>query len=148
MSTIGWTLVGVIASALVIAGGVVLFNDVIGGAIGGRKTLERARRLLVVSLGEGTESAAAEWRDRHVATHPDVECTLERPAGGTDYAVFQATERAINKYNPDAVVWVLPAHDRHSHESAYAAARRELTIPMDAVYVDAPTRARVREHEA
>lgn len=137
METAGWIVVVAIVVVLFVVAVIVLFADSLSGAIGGRKTLERARRLLIFSVDAVTEEAGRDWIRNHIASHPDVICVTARSSEPSGYVVFQDVQREIEQHHPDAVVWMLPDSERHAHESPYATAKRELTVPMDAVWIPA-----------
>ena len=122
---------------LVIIAFSMLFADALRGAIGGRRTLERARRLLVVSIDDATERAARGWIERFRADHPATRCVPLRVGDGSDGDTYIAVQQEIEKTDPDGVVWALHESSRHSEEGPYAMARRELELPMDAIYVPA-----------
>ena len=124
-----------IAVLLVVIALCVLFADTLRGAIGGRQTLERARLLMVVSTDDQTERAARDWIERFTIDHPGSRCLPLRVDAGDDGEIYMAVQQKIAVSSPDALVWALPEGRKHSEEGPYAMAKRELSIPMDAIYV-------------
>lgn len=133
--TIGLIIGAVILLAIVAV--VLLSTDVLKGDIGGRHTLERARKLLVVSTDDATKARGADWAAHHAETHADVKIVpLDASQVQGDFNVYLHVQEAINAEQPDAVVWVLHGDEgRHPEEGPYAMAKRELGVPMDAIVV-------------
>jgi hypothetical protein len=131
--------IGLIVGAVIVLGAIALIllsSDVVKGNIGGRHTLERARKLLVVSADEPTRARGDDWSAHHAEKHPDVEIVpLDVSGADGDFAAYLAVQEAINAQKPDGLIWVLhTGESRHAEEGPYAMAKRELNIPMDAIF--------------
>jgi nucleotide-binding universal stress UspA family protein len=130
-----WVGIALVVGGLVAVALVILAADVARGDVGGgRHTMQRARRILVVATDEETTAEADRWIEQQRGEHPQLQCfVLTQPEG---QALFMAIEDVIDRERPDAVVMA-----RHSGEhtstlsGTYARLRDELRVPVDAIYV-------------
>lgn len=137
MDTIAWIAIAVVFVLLLIIAGSFLTADVMRGAVDGHGTLERARVLLIVSTDDPTQAEARRWIENHNASHPDARCVPVHSTAGEEFDVYQDFQKALAEHSPDVVVWALHSDEHHSHETAFAMAKRELTVPIDAIYASA-----------
>lgn len=121
----GWLLLALILVAFVVVALAILATDVARGDVGGgRHTMERARRLLVVATDDGGER----WVDRHQAEHPRHQYfVLAEP---DEDKLFLAVHEAIDRERPDAVVL---AGDGVAIEAVHGALKEEGAVPVDRV---------------
>jgi hypothetical protein len=135
----GWPLVllgFVVGSLAVIAIGV-LFFDVKRGAVGGgRATLARARRFLVVCSDPATETEAERWAAARRREAPGAECIVLRGPSDDEDALFYMVEEAVERERPDAIVVVrrAAAHSR-ALAGAYGRIKEEIDLPVDSINV-------------
>jgi hypothetical protein len=130
-----WLGIALVVIGLIAVAVVVLAADVARGDVGGgRHTLERARRILVVATDEQTTTGADRWVREQRREHPELQCfVLAEPDG---QGLFMAIEDVIDRERPDAVVMARHASERPSVlEGTYARLKDELRIPVDAIYV-------------
>ena len=132
-----WLAFGMIIGVLVIVAVAVLISDIARGDVGGgRHTMARARRLLVVATDPETTRGAERWIDEQRAEHPDRQFFLLDDTEGED--LFLAVNNAIERERPDAVV--VARRDDESHallSGLYGALKEDATVPVDAIYVGA-----------
>jgi hypothetical protein len=131
----GWLAMGLVLIGLVGVAAVVLVFDVLRGDVGGgRHTLARARRLLVVATDERTESGAEDWIAQQRAERPDLQCFLLSAPEGQQ--LFMAIEAAIDGQRPDAIVMARHAGESHwAHEGTFGRLKEEQRVPVDAIFV-------------
>ena len=136
----GFLAIGLVVIGLAGVAAVVLMFDVLRGDVGGgRHTLARARRVLVVATDERTEAGAEAWIDAQRAERPDLQIfTLTAPEG---QELFMAIEEAIAGDRPDAIVMARHARERHAEEGTYARLKQEGRVPVDSIFVEEEARA-------
>jgi hypothetical protein len=130
-----WLTLGLFVIALVVVAAAVLVTDVARGDVGGgRHTMARARRLLVVSTDEQTAAGADRWIDEQHADRPHMQFfVLEGP---DDQALYEAVHGAIERDRPDAIV--IARHEEESHTvltGLYGRLKEDVPIPVDAIYI-------------
>ena len=128
--------IGLVAIGLIGVAAVILTFDIARGDVGGgRHTLERARRLLVVATDAETLVAAERWVEEQREQHPELRCFVLRHEGHR--GLLKRTQEAIARENPDAIV-VMRHEDSEDPEAlkrAYESLKEDLSVPVDAVYV-------------
>jgi hypothetical protein len=137
----GWLAIGLILIGLVGVAAVVLVFDVLRGDVGGgRHTLARARRLLVVATDGPTEAGAEEWIATQRAGRPGLQCFLLTAPEGQE--LFMAIEEAIDGQRPDAIVMARHAGESHwAHEGTFGRLKEEQRVPVDAIFVGEEAKA-------
>lgn len=132
-----WLAIGLIVAGLVVVAIAILITDVARGDVGGgRHTMERARRLLVVATDPDTTRGAERWIAEQRSAHPDRQFFLLDDTEGDD--LFLAVSNAIERERPDAVVVARRDEESHSMLSGlYGALKEDATVPVDAIYVGA-----------
>jgi hypothetical protein len=132
----GWLALGMFVIALIAVALIILALDVARGDVGGgRHTMERARRLLVVSTDEETARGAETWMDRQLVEHPRMQCFVL--TGADDQESYLDIQEAIEQHRPDAVVVARHQQDSHtSLDGLYGRLKEDLHIPVDAIYVE------------
>ena len=135
----GWLAIGLVVIGLVAVALAVLATDVARGDVGGgRHTMERARRLLVVATDEQTQAGAERWIDAQRREHPDRQFFILADPEGQE--LYMSVQDAIERERPDAVVMARHRDDPHwSHEGVYGRLKEELSVPIDAIYVGGET---------
>lgn len=131
---IGLVGIGLVGVALII----LAFDIARGDVGGGHGTLERARRLLVISTDPSTAQGAGRWIEEQRRDHPRLQCFVLE--GSEDQESYLAAQEAIERNRPDAVV-VARSHDA-SHttlDGIYGRLKEDLHIPVDAIYVEGDT---------
>ncbi len=130
----GWLAIGLIVIGLVGVAAVVLAFDVLRVDVGGgRATLARARRLLVVATDPETEAGAAGWIEQQRGERPDLQCFVLTAPEGQD--LWIAVDDAIENDRPDAIVMVRHAAERHREEGTFGRLKQEGRIPVDSVFI-------------
>lgn len=131
----GWLAIGLVVIGLASVAAAVLAFDVARGDVGGgRHTMERARRLLVVATDDATRHGAERWIEAQRSEHPDRQFFVLDDA--EDQELYMAVQDAIERERPDAIVVT-----RHSGESRsaltglYGRLKEDLLLPVDAIYV-------------
>jgi hypothetical protein len=130
----GWAVIGLVVAGLILTALFVLLSDIARGDVGGgRHTMARARRLLVVATDDRTGAEADRWVEAQRRERPELQCfvLVERDSEG----LFQDVQGVIEREHPDAIVMVRNEADRHNETGTYARLREQLSIPIDAVYV-------------
>lgn len=126
---------GLVVIGLVVVALVVLAFDVARGDIGGgRHTLSRARRLLIVATDERTRRGADAWIEEQRKEHPKMQCFMLMGEDGQE--LFMDVQAAVERERPDAVV--IARHEEESHlmlEGTYGRLKEDLHVPVDAIYV-------------
>jgi hypothetical protein len=131
----GWVAIALVVAGLVSVAVAILISDVLRGDVGGgRHTMERARRLLVVATDDRTAVRADEWVAEQRRERPRLQCfVLVKPEG---QELFEAVEDAIERESPDAMVMVRHESERDSdHIDTYTRIREQGLLPVDAIYV-------------
>jgi hypothetical protein len=134
----GWLAIGLVVIGLVAVAITILAFDVARGDVGGgRHTLARARRLLVVATDDATERAADRWVSEQRSEHPGLQCfVLAMP---DDQELFMAIQDVIEREHPDALVMV-----RHEEQQGltgtYGRLKEQLSMPIDTIDVPAGDR--------
>lgn len=131
----GWLVIAFTIAGLVIVAVAVLITDVARGDVGGgRHTLERARRLLVVATDDETHREAERWMDEQTAERPDMQFfLLVEPEG---QGLYLAVEEAIERDRPDAVVMARHADDSHTTlAGTFGRLKEDMRVPVDAIYI-------------
>lgn len=136
-----WLALGMFIIALVVVALIILAMDVARGDVGGgRHTMERARRLLVVSTDATTARGAEAWMDSQLVEHPRMQCFVL--AGADDQESYLDIQEAIAQHRPDAVVVARHHEDSHTTlDGLYGRLKEDLEIPVDAIYVEGGTGA-------
>jgi hypothetical protein len=132
-----WLGISLVVAGLAAVALIVLAADIARGDVGGgRHTLERARRILVVATDEETTAGADRWVREQRAAHPELQCFVLAESEGQD--LYMAVEEVIDRERPDAVVMARHAREHSAAlEGTYARLRDELRVPVDAIYVAA-----------
>lgn len=119
---------------LVVVAGVVLIFDLSRGDVGGgRHTLARARRILVVATDAETEACAENWITRQRAERDDLQCFLLVQPDGEP--LYSGIHDVLDRERTDAIVFSRH-HDEHdSHADTLARLREEGTGPIDLIFV-------------
>ena len=130
----GWAALGLLVAGLIVIALIVLAGDVLRGDVGGRHTMARARRLLVVATDTPTEAGAERWIAEQHAERPDLQFFVVRESDGAE--LWAAIQEAISYEHPDAIVFA--RHDEEPHavlDGVYGRLKEEHTLPVDAIYV-------------
>jgi hypothetical protein len=136
---------GFVAIGLVIAGLVgvliiILIFDFSRGDIGGRHTLARARRILVVATDDATAARAEAWIEAERSERPDLQCFLLVEGDGEE--LYQRVHHALESEAPDTIVMVRHAAERHdAHTGTYARLHDEGVGPIDCIYLEEAVKA-------
>ncbi len=130
----GWLAIGLVTIGLMAVAGVVLLFDLSRGDIGGgRHTLARARRILVVATDAETEAYAESWISDQRAERSDLQCFLLVEADGEP--LFERIHETIDGAHTDAIVFTRHHAERDSHSDTLARLREEGTGPIDLIFV-------------
>lgn len=131
----GWLEIGLVVIGLTGVAAIVLLFDVLRGDVGGgRHTLARARRLLVVATDDVTETGAEAWIEEQRAERRDVQCFVLIEREGQE--LFMRIQDALERDRPDAIVMVRHAGESHwAHEGTYGRLKEEQPVPVDAIFV-------------
>ena len=131
----GWLAIGLLVIGLAGVAAVVLVFDILRGDVGGgRHTLARARRMLVVATDPGTEAGAEEWIAEQRAQRPDLQFFLLTAPESQE--LFVAVEEVLDRERPDAIVMARHAGESHwAHEGTFGRLKEELRVPVDAIFV-------------
>ena len=113
---------------------VMLIFDYARGDIGGRHTLARSRRILVVATDGATADRAEEWVAEERIERPDLQCfVLVEPEGE---GLYQGIHDVLDREAPDTIVYVRHAEEKdHGHSGTIARLRDEGVGPIDSIYV-------------
>jgi len=132
----GFLAIGLVAGGLIAVALVILAADVARGDVGGgRHTMARARRVLVVSTDQRTSVAAESWIDEQRRENPQMQCFVL--AGADDQETFMAIQDAVERHRPDAVVVSRHPEDSHSTlDGLFGRVKEDLHIPVDAIYLE------------
>ena len=136
----GWLAIGLIVIGLLVVALAVLGFDISRGDVGGRHTMARARRLLVIATDEETGRAADRWVGEQRAERPEMQCfVLVEPDG---QELFMAVQSAIERESPDALVVVeREADERDHHNVTIERIREQFTLPIDTVHANGSSEA-------
>lgn len=129
-----WLGIALVVGGLAAVAIAILLVDVVRGDVGGgRHTLERARRLLVVATDAETTAEADRWVQGQRGEHPDLQCfVLSRP---DDQNLYMEIEELIDRESPDAILMVRRPDDGHGLAGTYGRLKEELRVPVDAIYL-------------
>ena len=131
----GWLAIGLLVIGLAAVAAVILIGDIVRGDVGGgRHTMERARRLLVVATDAQTRGGAERWIEEQRREHPDRQFLVLVDTEGQE--LFEAVQDAIERERPDAIV--VTRHDEESHSTLsgiYGRLKEDSPLPIDAIYV-------------
>jgi hypothetical protein len=130
----GWLAIGLVVIGMVGVALTVLIFDIARGDVGGRHTLARARRLLVIATDAETGERADRWVGEQRAERPELQCfVLVEPDG---QELFMSVQDVIERDSPDAIVMVRHEEDRHQAiQSTYGRLKEQFSIPIDTIYV-------------
>jgi hypothetical protein len=130
-----WLAIGLLAAGLVAVAAVMLIADIARGDVGGgRHTMERARRLLIIATDDETRDGAERWIDEQRVEHPERQYLVLADAEGQD--LYMAVQDAIERERPDVIV--VTRHDEDSHSmmsGVYGRLKEDAPVPVDAIYV-------------
>lgn len=135
----GWVAIGLVLAGLIGVAVVVLIFDVARGDIGGRHTLARSRRILVVATDDGTHQRAESWIAEQRAEREDLQCFLLVEHEGE--LLYQGIHDVMDRERPDSIVMVRHAGDHAEHEGTLARLREEGVGPIDSILVEEGARA-------
>ena len=129
---IGLVVIGLVAVALAVLG----FDIARGDVGGGRHTMARARRLLVIATDERTGDQADGWVSEQRSERPELQCfVLVEPDG---QGLFMAIQDVIDREHPDALVFVRQEGERHGEPgTTYERIKEQYSLPIDTIYVPA-----------
>jgi hypothetical protein len=130
----GWLAIGLVVIGLLGVALVVLIFDVARGDIGGRHTLARARRILIVATDGSTADRAEEWVAKERIERPGLQCfVLVEPEGE---GLYRGIHDVIDRERPDSIVMVRRASERHEeHTGTLARLHDEGVGPIDSIFV-------------
>jgi hypothetical protein len=129
-----WVAIALIIAGLIGVAVVMLIFDVLRGDIGGRHTLSRARRILVVATDGPTADRAEEWVAAERIERPDLQCfVIVEPEGE---GLYQSIHDALDREGADSIVFVRKASERHEeHTGTLARLHDEGVGPIDTIFV-------------
>lgn len=136
-----WLAFGMIIGVLVIVAVAVLISDIARGDVGGgRHTMARAQRLLVVAESPALIAGAEPWITEQRAENPEKQFLVLEDVPEDD--VSAAVHYAIDREKPDAIVVARSYRDDpHSLGGLYGALKEDAPVPVDAIYVKAEVSA-------
>jgi hypothetical protein len=123
----GWLAIGLVVIGLVAVAVTVLLFDLARGDVGGRHTMSRARRLLVVATDERTRARAEEWIDHQHHERPDLQCFLLVEDEGEP--LYGAIHDALDREHPDGIVIVKHEAEPSGDRDTLAGLKQEGTGP-------------------
>jgi hypothetical protein len=131
----GWLAIGLVVIGLAAVALMVLAFDVARGDVGGgRHTLARARRLLVVGEDDVTLARAESWVAEQRREHPLLQCFVLGDQGGSD--LYMSIEEVVQREHPDAIVFARHAEERNKQpEGVYGRLTEGQSVPVEAIYV-------------
>lgn len=131
----GWLAIGLVVLGLVAVALIVVAFDVARGDVGGgRHTMERARRLLVVAPDEATLAGAERWVAEQRREHPLLQCFVLGDPGDSD--LYMAIEEVVQREHPDAIVVARHAEERDTQlAGVYGRLKEGQSVPVDAIYI-------------
>lgn len=132
-----WLGLGMIIGVLVIVAVALLISDIARGDVGGgRHTMERAERLLVVADDPGLLAGADPWIAEQREKYPDKRILVLEEVTAED--VPSAVHYAIEREKPDAIVVARSFRDDPaSLGGLYGELKESAGVPVDAIYVKA-----------
>ena len=130
----GWLAIGLVVIGLLAVAGVILAFDVARGDVGGRHTMARARRLLIVATDEVTGAHADRWASEQRDERSDLQCFVLVEAEGQ--ALYEAIQDTLERERPDAIVMVRRESERGSHADTYSRLKEEGVGPIDTIWVE------------
>ena len=132
----GWLAIALVVGGLAAVAIAILVADIARGDVGGgRHTMERVRRLLVVATDDDTRAGAERWIEEQRREHPDRQFFVLADAEGQE--LYMAVRDAIERERPDAIVVTRHEDDSHSTlEGIYGRLKEHGTLPVDAIYVE------------
>lgn len=131
-----WLAIGLVAIGLAAVAIAILIGDIARGDVGGgRHTMERARRLLVVATDDETRGGAERWIDEQRVEHPDRQYLVLADTEGQE--LYLAVMDAVERERPDAIVVTRHEDDSHATLSGiYGRLKEDSPLPVDAIYVE------------
>ena len=131
----GWLAIGLVVVGLVAVALIVFAFDVARGDVGGgRRTMERARRLLVVAADEVTLAGAERWVAEQRREHPLLQCFVLGYPGDSD--LYMAIEDVVQREHPDAIVVARHAEGHDTQiAGVYGRLKEGQSVPVDAIYI-------------
>jgi hypothetical protein len=130
----GWVAIGLIFAGLIGVAVVMLIFDYTRGDIGGRHTLARARRILVIATDGPTADRAEEWVAAERIERPDLQCFLIVEPEGE--GLYQSIHDVLEREGADSIVFVRHASERHEeHTGTLARLHDEGVGPIDSIFV-------------
>lgn len=131
----GWLAIGLVVLGLVAVALLVVAFDIARSDVGGgRHTMERARRLLVVAADDVTLAGAERWVAEQRREHPQLQCFVLGDPGDSD--LYLAIEDVVQREHPDAIVVARHAEESHTQlEGLYGRLKQGQSVPVDAIYV-------------
>lgn len=129
-----WVAIGLVIAGLIGVAVVMLIFDVARGDIGGRHTLARSRRILVVATDGATAGHAEEWVAEERQERSDLQCfILVEPEGE---GLYQGIHDVLDREAPDSIIFVRHASERHEgHTGTIARLNDEGVGPIDSIYI-------------
>lgn len=129
-----WVAIGLVIAGLIGVAVVMLIFDVARGDIGGRHTLARSRRILVVATDGATAGHAEEWVAGERRERPDLQCfILVEPEGE---GLYQGIHGVLDREAPDSIIFVRHASERdEGHTGTIARLHDEGVGPIDSIYI-------------
>jgi hypothetical protein len=129
-----WVAIALIIAGLIGVAVVMLIFDVTRGDIGGRHTLARARRIIVVATDGTTADRAEEWVARERVERPDLQCfVIVEPEGEH---LYQTIHKTYETESVDSIVFVQHESERHeAHTGTVARLHDEGVGPIDSIYI-------------
>jgi hypothetical protein len=131
----GWLAIGLVVLGLVAVALIVFAFDVARGDVGGgRHTMERARRLLVVATDDVTLAGAERWVAEQRRERPQLQCFVFGDPGAAN--LYLAIEDVVQREHPDAIIVARHPEGSHAHpEELYDRLKRDQSVPVDAIYI-------------
>ena len=131
----GWLVIGLTVLGLAAVALAILVSDIARGDVGGgRHTMERARRLLIVATDAETRGGADDWIRKQRVEHPDHQFLVLADTEGQE--LYLAVQEAIDRERPDAIIVTRHEDDSHTtHSGLYGRLKEDMRLPVDAIYV-------------
>lgn len=131
----GWLVIGLVVLGLAAVALAILVSDIARGDVGGgRHTMERARRILVVATDAETQRGADRWIREQRREHPEQQYFVLLDTEGQE--LYLAVQEAIDRENPDAIIVTRHEDDSHTtHSGLYGRLKEDMRLPVDAIYV-------------
>ncbi len=136
-----WLAIGLVVIGLVVVALAILAADIARGDVGGgRHTMARARRLLIIATDDETGEEADRWVREQRSEKADLQCFVLVESEGQD--LFMAVQDVVERERPDALILVHHEEERHGHEApTFDRIREQFTIPIDTIYAPARSEA-------